>query len=490
MIDGGGWNDPNSPGYRVYKLTPDSGPGDPDYDEWPVADGAPVGREGDPLRAGDQTLWSVFNDADPATHTNNAGGTAPIGVEISHLTYAYDLPDPLGRVILMDYRLWNRGDNLLRRTFASLWADIDLGGAADDLSGCDSLLSAAYVYNYGYDEVYGTTPPAVALALLRAPGTGGDQAYSAVRYINGADPMSAEQSYNYMRGLDAQGGTVFDEVTGRPTRFWFGGDPVSSVGWIDWIPSDKRAMLTCGPFDFAPAQTESIRVALVIGQGGDPLASVKDMRDAIRSVRRLNEKGAFPRRSRWAIAGPYPDPYDPTVPAVASVFVVAPTSGRISIFVANEAGEPVNGLAENIAIDTGITRFEWDGRNNVEDLVPPGAYHFVLTVHEPKPSSGQAIRDTEGIHVSYTPPRGSGSPFARVLHGSGWIGMESVSGVQGTRVSLYNIEGRCVRVIEEPAGGRGIFWDGRDGGGSQLPSGIYFVRSNESTKTGRILLLR
>ncbi len=47
-------------------------------------------------------------------------------------------------------------------------------------------------------------------------------------------------------------------------------------------------------------------------------------------------------------------------------------------------------------------------------------------------------------------------------------------------VSVLGADGRVVRNLvsmEEAAGSRSIFWDGRDQGGHALPSGVYFVRA-------------
>src|SRR5437867_4329742 len=44
-----------------------------DYLNWPVDQGAPVDSLGRPALLGDAMIWSVYNDADPSTHTNRAG---------------------------------------------------------------------------------------------------------------------------------------------------------------------------------------------------------------------------------------------------------------------------------------------------------------------------------------------------------------------------------------------------------------------------------
>ena len=78
------------PQYRVYKLYADSQAANPnqDYLNWPVAQGASVDGAGNPRLLGDQTLWSVFNDANSNPHSNDAGSNVGLGVEIQHTVWA------------------------------------------------------------------------------------------------------------------------------------------------------------------------------------------------------------------------------------------------------------------------------------------------------------------------------------------------------------------------------------------------------------------
>lgn len=81
---------PDNPAFKVYKLYRDSLENNPngDYLNWPVDQGAPVDDIGRPLALGEQTIWTVYNDADPAQHSNNNGETDPLGVEVKMLAWA------------------------------------------------------------------------------------------------------------------------------------------------------------------------------------------------------------------------------------------------------------------------------------------------------------------------------------------------------------------------------------------------------------------
>jgi hypothetical protein len=506
----GSYSPETLPEYRVYKLTQTSGPGDQDYDEWPVGDGAPLGPDGEPLRAGDHTLWCVYHDADPRKHTNTAGHTDPIGVEVHHLTYAYDLPDPLDRVILTDFKLTHKGPLPLTEMFVGFWLDTDIGDYADDVAGSDSLLQAAFAYNGdGFDENYGSTPPALAVTFL-----GEDRsAYAAMQYINGLDPGTAQESYNYLKGLWLDGTPVIDPTTGEPTRFWYGGDPVTGEGWIDTDPSDKRVILSVGPLDFEPGQVEEFRIALVVGQGPDRLASVDEMRTGIRIVRRLHEKGAFPDRGRWALAGLYPSPFCAGEDPQAWTFLVAPQDGEVSVRIVDDSYALVRLLVDAFGVSEGIHPIVWDGTDDLGNPVLPGTYRLLLGVKGPVRPSLSLVWDRETIQVTCpSAQREPGSIIAEsmvhegdalpgyaagrsttclLLAGSGAIPLEGVDEAPGARLEIFDIRGRRVWEGSLSGGSESIFWDGRNMAGRNVPAGLYFysVRPGLETK-GRILLVR
>jgi len=232
---------------------------------------------------GDQMLWEVHNDADPALHTNSAGQTPPLGVEVQQTTFAFDRPNDLGNIVFLRFRILNKGANTLDQLYVSLWSDPDLGGPADDLVGCDVGRALGFAYNAApSDAIYGTPPPAVGYVLLRGatdPASGtplGLTAFS--RYINGTDPTFFAETYNYMQGLLPDGSPLINPVTGLPTPYFVPGDPVTGQGWLDINPSDRRMLLTSGPTQMLPGQTQEIWAAIVVGRGGDNLASVGTVR--------------------------------------------------------------------------------------------------------------------------------------------------------------------------------------------------------------------
>ncbi len=224
-----------------------------DYHNWPAEMGAPTYPDGLPRFYGDQTLWSVFNDADPATHTNLFGSSSGLGVEIQQTTFALDISNPLKRCIFTRYLLINNGAHDLDSMYVTLWGDPDIGDPNDDRSGCDISLDLGYAYNaQDVDSLYGVGPPSVGFCLLNGPLTpsAADSAQflwewrqgyrnlpmtSFIRTISGTDQLNAQESYWYMQGRDAKNGgyAIFDPRTFYPTTYMVSGDPITGSGWVD-----------------------------------------------------------------------------------------------------------------------------------------------------------------------------------------------------------------------------------------------------------------
>jgi subtilisin family serine protease len=71
----------------------------------------------------------------------------------------------------------------------------------------------------------------------------------------------------------------------------------------------------------------------------------------------------------------------------------------------------------------------------------------------------------------------------------------TVSGNAPVRLSVHDVQGRLVRVLQEGVPGDGervASWDGRDDGGSRVTPGVYFLRlrAGAETKTAKAVLVR
>ncbi len=176
ILPDGSPDNPTLEKYRVYKIKPgdSANPSDPnyniDYAEWPVTDGAPIDKAGNPLIIGDQTLWCVMNDGNADLHSN-CYNTQPLNIEVHLLTWAFDEnTSPLGKIVFLHYTIINKGADHIEDVYIGMYLDPDLGFASDDNCACDTTLNLTYCYNgKDMDGVYGTAVPAVGFCLLQGP---------------------------------------------------------------------------------------------------------------------------------------------------------------------------------------------------------------------------------------------------------------------------------------------------------------------------------
>ncbi len=241
--------------------------------------GAPGDSIWGPDMLGDQMTWAVYNDE--FTSPREVLNSAPMGVEVKQRIFAFDRQGALGNTVFLDYWVYNRGTSTYDSCYVVLWSDPDLGGAGDDLVGCDTTLSVGYIYNAtNTDQLYGDRPPAVGYDFFKGPSTtsGTLGLTSFIFYINGTDPSNATQGFNYMRGFLRDGDPIINPQNSQETKFQFPGDPVRGTGWLDSNPGDRRFMCISGPFTLAAGDSQRIVGAIVIAQGGDRLSSVTGMK--------------------------------------------------------------------------------------------------------------------------------------------------------------------------------------------------------------------
>ena len=175
ILPGGVYDDPTLERYRIYKIKPGDSANpeeanyNRDYAEWPIADGAPTDKNGNPLIIGGQTLWCVMNDGNIELH-NNCYNTQPLDLEVQLLIWAFDEDSPLGKTVFLSYTIINKSSETIKDAYIGTYVDADLGFANDDYSACDTTLNLTYCYNGDdVDNVYGNAVPAVGYCLLQGP---------------------------------------------------------------------------------------------------------------------------------------------------------------------------------------------------------------------------------------------------------------------------------------------------------------------------------
>ena len=305
-------HNPDSIRFRIYKIQRGDSPDpasplfNPDYLNWPVADGAPA-NDGEyftdgngnqvydigepfedfnrnsvydppdgqitegadpPLQRGDQTLWFVINDFLPEGHAH-IWNTPPLGVEIQMTVFGFD-ESALQNVMFARYLIINKSGTTINDAYFGFFSDMDIGNAMDDMVACDSARSLGYCYNGPeLDLKYGYFPPAVGISLIQGPivPAAGEWAWAdghalpdfrnlpmtaCLGLFTGqsiwSDPNDINVVYFLMQGLDNSGNPIL-HPSGNPTKFTFSGDPMSVTGWLDERPGDKRLLMSSGPFN-------------------------------------------------------------------------------------------------------------------------------------------------------------------------------------------------------------------------------------------------
>jgi len=318
----GNWGmDPTDPLAKFYIVTSSDGPGSIAYLDWQGAvnlgadfqdldgDGIYNHNIDKPAICGDKMIWFPLNDNTSMAQRTPRLNTKPIGLEAHVTVWAWDRDDEFEDTIFLRYRFINATDTVKNDVIFSIWADSDLGAADDDLIGCDTTISLGFTYNDNDDPNYGSNPPAFGLQFLQGvivPAIG-ETAYriagnflgidtlnnmknlpmtSFMYYISGnpnlADPNTAAMARFYqIGGLDALGNPLDPTNWGTGAtastnpKYVYSGDPVAGTGWIDDVPSDKRFLVNCGPFDLAIGDTQDIIIAYEVSQGTSALNSVE-----------------------------------------------------------------------------------------------------------------------------------------------------------------------------------------------------------------------
>ena len=388
-----------NPAYRVYKLFADSLADNPNFDylSWPTDQGAPQDDFGQPLIMGRQTLWTVFNDANVAVHTTNAGGTAPLGVEIRQLVWATDRP-PEHSSVYMQYWIYNQGVDTITDCYLSVWIDPDLGGFIDDITGCDSLHDLFYCYNSdNNDAVYGLRPPALGCKILYGPvvPSSRDSAKFGFGYLQGfrnlpmcsfqvygnggdiRDPDTVTQTYNLMKGLMPDG-----NVPANGTLFRYPGDPVTGTGELDLWPGDRRMMGSCGPFTMNPGDSQAVTVKISAAQDKDRLRSLATVRNYLDDTTGLSggiDSNPAPPLvpEKYGLFQNYPNPFNPST----TILYNLPASSHVMLEVINSLGQRVKLLVNEIK-PAGEYAVSWNGTDKNGDKVASGIYFYRLKAGE------------------------------------------------------------------------------------------------------------
>lgn len=328
------------------------------YNNWPVQHGAPykdINMDGlftrgvdEPKIIGDETLFSISNDLGIQRRTLNTTEPAPFGLEYIQTIFAYNDTE-LKDVVFKKIMLINRSDNVVEDMFIATLSYDELGFLNDNLAGCDSTLNLGYVYNGdNYDEEeyngYGDAPPAIGRVVLQGPKviSEGDSARFKGKILQdhknlpmtsfipdrSVDPWMISiwggnpyQFYNNLQGLFYSGEPMINPVTNDTTMFAFSGDPENKRGWIEEeIYKHTRDMLiSTGPFDMQPGDTQEVVYAIFMARGSDNLNSVTKLKEKAQELHQFwgndipvgVEETTDQIPDQYSLSQNYPNPFNP-----------------------------------------------------------------------------------------------------------------------------------------------------------------------------------
>lgn len=410
-----GANDRN---YRMYELH--YGVNDSDRIKWPNAvlgnsdQGAPVyfdtsSNSWKPLDYGDQTMYYCYSDNNESVHLDF---TSPLKADVKQLNYSFtNGPEALTNTIISQYTIINRSTTAWNGSYLTIWTDDDLGNSGDDKAGCDTLLGLGFTYNgTNFDTAYGSAPPAVGFYLLKGPvvftgvntdtvficrgktktiKTGYKQLGMSVFniYANGADPLNPTDYLHYMEGFDISGNPIICPLNNKQTKFVFSGDPESNTGWIQNNMTDMRFLISVGPLNINPGDTQIIVIAQSIAKGTNNLNSVTKLKQYVQTVR-SNYNNCFSSvpigiqkntnnvPDRFTLYQNYPNPFNPKTKIKFTIPLTSPVGGKqlVKLTLYDVLGKEV-GVLLNKQLVPGSYEIEFDGSN-----IASGIYFYKLTV--------------------------------------------------------------------------------------------------------------
>jgi hypothetical protein len=435
-----GKDDPN---YRVYKLQYQIN--DNDRLQWPNAllgnsnQGAPIyfdmiSNSWKPLDFADQTMFYSYTDSYPESHKNRNGSSAPLKADIKQINWSFDEPGAIGNIAYSQYMIINRNNQVWNNAYFTIWTDDDVGEASDDLVACDTNFQMGYTYNGDNDDnIYGLNPPAVSFNLIKGPaiytGNNNDTAFicngknkkikagykqqgiSVFNWyynsgINYGDPRNNRESYRMMKGLQRDGSVIINPITNQLTTFMYSGDPVTNTGWVvgPMSPNDQRFMLSTGPVNMNPGDTQIIVLAQVIARGTSNLNSITVLRQYAQ-IAKDNYNNCFANVpiavennsniiKEFRLYQNYPNPFNPSTVISYSVGIPSgqlAVSSYTKLTVYDLLGREV-AILVNAQLKPGSYEVEWDGSNFAS-----GVYYYKLTVRQDGTSAEDFVESRKMI---------------------------------------------------------------------------------------------
>ena len=242
------------------------------------------------------------------------------------------------------------------------------------------------------------TPAAGYTLLLGATLDGNELPISSFLYFAAGDSISDPdlgvyegtlQWFNLMEGFLPRPSyptqePFIDPTTGLATKFALWGDPVAGTGWIDGIdlpPSDRRLLMTVGPFSMSLGDTQEVIIALTGATGIDYLDSITELKQSVQQIRsdfltgiEFDESDELPQS--FSLSQNYPNPFNPST----TFEFTLPQNSNATFVIYDILGRRVNGLLDGKLFEAGRHTLRWNGKNEAGIPVSSGLYIYRIDI--------------------------------------------------------------------------------------------------------------
>lgn len=355
-----------------------------DTAQWPERDSS-----GRMIVASDQELWAICNDVNPVYMQ---APDTPIGVQVIRRSYAWNSPGPWGDIVKMEWEVknvtgrWMGNPHTLSHVIVALCVDADIGNESG--TGANDLLYLDHTPGNPYPNL------AVQYQVAQEPGWGAPPYFEGMKFVEGpvnntgdtikirsdstlgypeydrdvppGQPLGMTAFQIFTINVDPPtAGARYMELSGR----YYQTPTVYNAYQKDTFgPSDKRFLLSCGPFNL-PNDSSVTLTAHIIG-GTDSL-------DILQKAEELGVE-APPKTISQRVSGIELYPVTPN-PVLGSALIryALPAPSKVALKVYDISGRLVRELVKG-EMPTGVQAVRWDGMDGAGKGVPSGVYLFRL----------------------------------------------------------------------------------------------------------------
>lgn len=391
----------DSTDYRIYHIDNASGPGDPDYDQWPIQWGAPHADDGSPTVIGQQTTFMIYNDAHPSPDLQGWPSSPANPIEIHETVWDYGTADSLSNVIFFRYHIYNRSSDDWQNFILGLWTDIDLAVAGSNRGGYNETGKYMFMYN-PINNIAGLIPTACAYVLLQGPmvPSPGNTAHFFGKTVAGAEnlpptagwcikdesdtfgqlgsyPADATEQRYIMEGRMPDGSPIINPLTGDTTTFTYNGNPITNEGW-NWLMGGGGGagfLTSSGPFDFLAGDSNEAIFALVAIADTTFESALTRLENQVVWLRSwwdnnwtVNIEANRPLPYQYTLYQNYPNPFNPTT----TIRYKLPRRSAVQLIIYDIVGKEVTTLVSGTQ-EAGHQSVVWDATG-----LSSGVYFYQL----------------------------------------------------------------------------------------------------------------